>query len=526
MNKAMVSFILTILSCSIFLFSCSHQTAPTAPGETSTSERFSAAFKDSWTLFTDSGIDYNEVGLATLVYGPNPPTGHSSGEPVALTINSESRHLVIAVTVKHDTANDVDQIYFSWLDDTDCPEGKAPLTSPALYYSGGSSYYLEGARVAAWYEYSLQGAANCIIRVAVVCAATDRVTSNKDIMVIHRTWTLPNFPSGSANQPTPVPFADPGGYSPDYSGAPDWHPDIAVDPVSGRLHVVWSAWTNHGYNRARLAYRRGQRLGNSWAWTNEYLMDEPEDPPNSYTTQKWVPRIAVGNAGFASPTYIVGVAYTEWDEETETHIHVGCVWWPENSSNPPTDATNNYLHLHYNSNYDAGLPRVTITPQFCGTHYGALTFTQDLGSGNYEAVEINNLRNGYRVFQPVFNDIEYDYGVFPAVACHLIASGDPSESVSYFYWDNNSLYHVISARFNPNNDPPTSGWTPMTGDGVDVNGTLGYDDYQYYLQIEPLQPCEIVTIDGGTWHNAYWVAWCDYINEDATKVYAAFGDTT
>ena len=253
-------------------------------------------------------------------------------------------------------------------------------------------------------------------------------------------------------------------------------------------------------------------------------MDETPSAPY-YVTQKWVPRVAVGNAGFTSPTYIVGVAYTEWDEENETKIHVGCAWWPENSSNPPLDAT--YLHLHYNYNYDAGLPRVTITPSFCSTHYGALTFTQDLGSGNYEAVEINNLRNGYRVFQPVWDQVEYDYGVFPAVACHLITSGDPAESVSYFYWDPvNSVYHVASARFNPNDDPPTNTWVKMTGDGVDVNGTLAYDDYQYYLHIEPLQPCEIVTIDGGTWDNAYWVAWCDYINEDATKVYAAFGDTT
>jgi hypothetical protein len=89
------------------------------------------------------------------------------------------------------------------------------------------------------------------------------------------------------------------------------------------------------------------------------------------------------------------------------------------------------------------------------------------------------------------------------------------------------MYGVVTyGRYLPSNPVPYPDWQPMTGAGGTVGGEFGPPDYVDYLFIHTLQGSDIVAIDGGSWDQAFWVAWCDYIDGDATEVYAAFGDTS
>jgi hypothetical protein len=99
---------------------------------------------------------------------------------------------------------------------------------------------------------------------------------------------------------------------------------------------------------------------------------------------------------------------------------------------------------------------------------------------------------------------------------------------SFNYFEKNTLgpgWKVANGRFNPT-DPADSVnvvWTEMPGL---VTGELEPSDYFGYTYAHPIQASDIATVSvPDVWDNAYWAAWCNAIDQDATQVYAAFGDT-
>jgi len=345
-----------------------------------------------------------------------------------------------------------------------------------------------------------------------------------EIAVVRSRWTQSNFPFGQPLQLSMDVFQDDTHYpSIDEEGTPDWSPDVAYDLETGDVHVVWTTWSTSQSNPARLAYMWYDRSGSEWS--GQYIVYEQGNAMN-----QWIPRIAIGYPG-AAFGYVVAVVYSEWQAGI-SKIHVGGACWPP-GTNP--NSTADFFHLPYDTGYDAGLPRIAITPRYLAVNYGTIIFTQSLGDEDedgyeeFQVIEVNNVRDAEEYldyFWPIEKN-DNPYGIFGSIACHFEPGEEASASFNYFE-QHSGGWRVANGRFDPTeSQPPEVEWTVMTGDGASVTGVLEWPDYVGYTYAHTIQASDIATIYvPDTWDNAYWVAWCDAIDQDATEVYAAFGDTT
>jgi len=119
-TKAILSVLLFVL-----IIGCSTNDNPVCVQDI---QRSAATFKESWTLFSDDEINYNEVDLSTLMHGPDSAV---IGQPVATTVLFDERHWCLALT-----AEDNQVVKYAWLDDVTSPGQQTPyqraLSFPAL----------------------------------------------------------------------------------------------------------------------------------------------------------------------------------------------------------------------------------------------------------------------------------------------------------------------------------------------------------------------------------------------------------
>lgn len=447
--------------------------------------------------------------------------GLTPGVPIGDPAPIYDRRWCIAITVEHDESADEDRILYAWLDDVDSANGGPPAAS-GVFFNGGSDYEIQSAKVTTAYFYSAYGPSQSRIEVAV--AFMFRMKPHLPgvpwgIACVYGLWMQSGFPD------------DPMGLSlePEFhacDGHPgNWAPDIAYNYRNADFHLVWTTWSEFDPDPPRLAYQRYRRYKGTWS--QRYLLFDPNNP-----MQQWIPRLAVGDAGLgqAPHDYVVAAVYTQ----SQTiggfpgPYHVGCAYWSPYDTDP-TDPIENavFFGLPYDISHAAGLPRIAITPDSCLRKYGSISFTQATEDG-YQAIEVNNIRNASTYFE-YFWPIEHannTYGIFPAVACHIVDGGDPMASVSYYEQLDPGQWQVTYGRFDPTLLAPDPHFRTMTGPGASVSGEFGPADYGDYLQIETFQGSEIVAIDAGGWDQAFWVGWCDFIDSAATSVYAAFGDSS
>jgi len=240
----------------------------------------------------------------------------------------------------------------------------------------------------------------------------------------------------------------------------------------------------------------------------------------------WAPRIAIGNAG-GNLGEIVGIVYNSYSNVANHYAqykwHVGAAYWDVDTEGSD-DA--NFLHFSYDDEKNAGFPRLDLAPRSSnpGDGCGSIVFEQfydwDDNHPIFHVIEINNVRNDYWVLDLDTND---DEGFFGAVSIHY-PDGDPEASISFFHQPLEDYWLVKAGRFELDDDPPDPDWETISGPLV--TGDLTYNDFIDFLTIETFQAGDIVTINGGSLDNAYWLGFCDKIDSGAYYVNVAFGDTT
>ncbi len=325
-------------------------------------------------------------------------------------------------------------------------------------------------------------------------------------------WTEEDFPD---DPPTTIHRADIITSNSD----PDYHPDLAWDAETGYLHVAWTGHTDEANHPYRVKYRSWSRPSPGWGSTFTVCESDKD-------YAGWMPRIAVGNSGFSGFDDVVGIVYSAYSDQANHYHqglwHIGGALWDVDTQDPD-DAV--FFHTAYLSDYDAGFPRVDLAPRSSGgTGYGSIVFSQHYGtdgSGHemFHVIERNNVRNDW---WPIENGS--DEGFFGAVSIH--PGHSPAEaSLSYFEWDEaEDDWTVTAGRYLLGTQSPAPSWPDI---GVDIQGgELTYGDFSDFLEIETFQAGDIVTISSGSYDNAYWIGYCDYIDSQAHTVNVAYGDTT
>jgi len=331
-----------------------------------------------------------------------------------------------------------------------------------------------------------------------------------DIGIFHAMWDL--------GFPTIVWPCDPllfGGPEIEGTGSimNDWAPDISYNYNNSDRHLVYTSWVNEfPIPRASLVYQRAKCPG---------PFEDPIFMSEGVGHQQWIPRIAVGNASLPIDD-VVAVAYTEWFGLTGTP-QLGAAYWSAWEEPDPV-----FYHLPYDPTQPAGLPRISITPWNAPIKYVSIAFTQKTGDDTYQAMEINNIRNAGSNYLDYFWPIENkgnEFGIFPSTSCHNQHTS-PKASICYYEMVGVNNWRVSYARFNPEIVNPSPYWQYMNGAGATVYGLLEPVDFINFIQTDTFKGSEIVAVDNPPYDHAFWIAWCDFIDAEATTVYAAFGDSS
>jgi len=497
MNTFRIAPAVLVLVLLLTATACSNKNAPTFPDE---AWRAAADFVGEWDLFSPELYPYNESDLAVLVYGKDPPSGCEVGDPAMIPYDDEDRHWAVAVTVKHRAISD--EIRYVWLDDVDSPGDQQPIEGGGLV--GSTTYFLKAAKVSACYFYDDEEPAESRIEVTVAFMCKLRNTPNADweIGVATSYWLVDDFPVGNQNLGLPIIFGDVAGDDP--NDPQDYCPDIAYDPVTGDIHLVWVNDYEDNPD-LKLAYKC-KRYDGSWSQQQQYPVYDGDYPHYMLN-----PRIDVGDPD-GSEIEQVGVVYTAFHPTSGPYagqLHVGMSFWETGEDDFPTGPT--YEHLRYAAGEDCGLPRIDIAPQSNSHRYCSIVFTNEFSSGHYQVIETNNMRNDFLVLE--FST--EDEGILGAPLIHY--GDDDMVTVSYFVkalagWD------LRATRFELDADDMTDYWAEI---GSGIGGT--FDSGDYYT---PVVELGIVTIESEYYDNAYWAVWCDKIDSSATEVRANWGDST
>ena len=304
-------------------------------------------------------------------------------------------------------------------------------------------------------------------------------------------------------------------------------PDIAYDPYTGDLYLVWTVLGDPSV----VNYRRYDR--ESETWSDAY-------PVHAADHHGWTPRIDVGLMdnlpAWPNETGVntVAVAYSAFGEgEHVDGWHPCVVYW--RTSDPDAAKGDNLLSAWNNvpqfNGLDSGIPVVDIGPNSNAQHYGALVFVQEMGEDindqmRYGVYEIDSIQHGYLRIDTPPPPPALD-SILPSIAVHYDSLGSPHEaSLSYFAGYDASTWVPWTCRVNldlPVNDPL------KVYNSTQISFiTLGdWTPYQY-LQINPgLSSSIVVREDHG-----YWAGFCDRVDrndDDPLKLpkmpFVAFGRT-
>ncbi len=509
-----VTPILLMLLGLLITIGCSGQKAPTIPGDPS---RTAEDFKNSWILWQGlGGAKYQEVDLAVLVYGPNPPFGKYVDYPVETEGLLVDKHWTIATSVEK-IADGAQSIKYAWLDDVSNPVGGPAMASSFLYTVDGDDYEIGAAKVAACY-FSHYGNTDTIeVATAFMQRELDGDNLDWEIGVVRTVWPALDFPNCVGSTSELIIFDDED-HADDVDDSDDYHPDIAYDPTTGDIHVVWTGASNLADHPYRLNYKHYDYDASTW---DDQVMIYEED--KDYAA--WAPRIAIGNAG-GGLGETVGIVYSSFsrldDHYAKDHWHVGGAYWNVDTEYPD-DA--GFLHFSYDATEDAGFPRLDMAPRECPVEdaCASIVFEQFVEWDDvhpiFHVIEINNVRDAYWVIDI---DDDRDEGFFGAVSIHY-PDEEPEASLSFFHQVQEGIWLVRAGRFELGDDTPEPDWLLIAG--AVMTGTLNYDDFVDFLQTETFQAGDIVTINAFDRDNAYWLGFCNKIDSDADSVNVAYGDT-
>ncbi|HHE73798.1 MAG TPA: hypothetical protein ENL37_01760 [Desulfobacteraceae bacterium] len=196
----------------------------------------------------------------------------------------------------------------------------------------------------------------------------------------------------------------------------DFFPDVAYDPYTSDLYLVWSRQMNYGVHPEPDAYRlHYMRFHRNTDMSGQWL-GPWQAQPNSHNG--WTPRIDVGTTEemFGLPVGVnVVVGYSSQYANDHVGFHLRANGWIAGD-----DGDHNTWDLDLqNPSFplvDAGLPSVDIAPETSETHYVAIGYIQNESLGGLEPEWGIHLWDTIGGVHDIFPDLPEDQFLYPAVA--------------------------------------------------------------------------------------------------------------
>ena len=385
-------------------------------------------FYSSWTLWTSGwlSIQHKNIDLSAIL---NAVDLSPIGEPAE--IGDDDFHYTAATSIQKDYGETPPPsvIKVALLDDDESsghgsPDGYAAWTGT---YPGDPNEEISALRVSAIHSYSIAA------RVGVAYMSKEDGGSDWDIKAFTLEWgSENNFPNYSPTQSAVTTISEDEDNETD-----DYSPDIAFDPLTGLMHIVWTGNSDEAYHPYRVLY-------STWDGVND-----PSTPVGIYEDGTgetevefagWAPRIAIGSAGINGCDDIVGIVYSAYSsvDEPDYVWHPAAAYWDVDTEGP---ADARFMHLVYMDDTDdaAGYPRIALAPRLSNDYCGSIVFTQyDDSAGIFQTIEINNVRNNYWVAEGYRETADEEFSA--AVSIHY-DEVYPTASISHF--EQNSLLSLI-----------------------------------------------------------------------------------
>jgi hypothetical protein len=216
----------------------------------------------------------------------------------------------------------------------------------------------------------------------------------------------------------------------------DIQPDLAYDPNTGDLYVVFTIDHNNG--DADLYFRWGVRDTNDPTevdWEASYIaqIDPPDGILNSFSA-----RIDVGEVGFLhyEEQWMVAFVYTAWSTAIGWHIRLN--FWSLDETGIPANYVTNDLGWDdpLFAEFPAGMPAIDIGPP--GSNHAAIAWNQaksdDWSNCTVMYADTHNFHISYPVYLHDVPSWGAECSALPSVAVHDYAGyGDYRSSVSFLF---------------------------------------------------------------------------------------------
>ncbi len=496
---------------------CSEKSDPTTPNPSLRGAEF---FWDCAEVFPFVvGNPYRDLDIATLVESYDSPY---CGEPAVLDYNGNNTSFSIMVSLL-DTNTVLGTIpMYAWLDD-----------------NGQVVEWEEfGAPSEGFLEYKFP-------KVDAIYHVGDTQDSSIVMVAVSFMWRLPNAPPPLDNWELGVWLMRWSGFAwhdlPPDIGPPDvtypliltaernqWGHDIAFNPQTRDLFLVFTSDSGGGNYPWRLYYYRIYQPGPPFVWTavGPWWAVHPGQDMNC-----WLPSVDVGRLsnmpGYDFPAMFVGVAFTAKNYGGDQYYRVAGNYW-DPIDDGDGDQTANVFSVKNTDlplNLNAGLPCLDIAPNNSTPNYYAIAYVQEVNEDHqYEVYEIDNINNDWFLVSEAplhANRLK----TLPSIACHYTGPADDN-AVSVSMYENNSngtpgaLFSPVAVQIHIPSQTIDSQWSKVT---------VGYDGVN-----GPWLPFNVAFLDAGiatdivlTENNWYYIGFADaLVSVSATKVYAAWGNTT
>jgi len=343
------------------------------------------------------------------------------------------------------------------------------------------------------------------------------------------------------------------------AGWDELHPDMAYDPITTDLYLVFSDYTAGAdpESSVRMYYRHFRRdaIQNPWSAAYPCQWSRDANPDELHAHNYWHPRIDIGLvANIFGPGVTklgLGIAYMSQFHQGTFHVHV-FYWSLEDESDGPkypeyTEPLRNTVRWlclrnpRYGYQY-AGMPYLDIAPSNSSDNYGSIVFAQVVGSDLYanslEIWEINSLRGCWH--RVTTDQQDFADGLYPSIAIHYGGGGGDwhyRASVTYFRQDRSQPDEwypwVVQLGMDPYYDcPEENDPLPDYSQAIlyevfiqpvelPISGIYNTDQVPF---IYPGAASAICTQGS----NYYWAAWSGSMHMEpaVNSVYAAWGRAT
>ncbi len=508
----MYKYVITGL-IAVCMVSCGGKSDGISP-EPADSERWVQSFTEPFELWGDVNLRYTDADVAAIIQGPLGVL-----QPIGTVWeHGESRWSVASCLREGLDGNHIIQYRF-------LGEGVTEdHVSPPLTFNIADRD-IRFPKVAACYFYDPLfpfEISHTLVEVTLVFQVWNDVLQRWDLGIQILRFDPDDFVVGSLEniEPSPlvpVPLTT-------FSDFEYTYPDVAYEPLNGRIVVVYCKNNYLGMGMSHIWYRKAGRghpfsAPPYWA-TYDFIAQDPLMPPHN----GFHPRLDIGWIQFGTPQeeWMLALAYTG------AHDYRWRVWinyWEADTFLPQT--VNDRELLIPDPDYKdlgAGLPVVDIGPP--GSNFAAIVWNQanDIQSPhNWENVSVAYMDSWgcWCLFDPFQEEpLDRTWSSYPSLSVHDSAPFDPRVSVSYLH------RHQVDSEW-----WPSMRWVePDPGNPVDMGNrmqfvSLVYGDWDALDCIDAWlgMTTALIVYPG----NQYWMLWTSMLvgEVEPRRIHGAYGFT-